>query len=52
MRWLVIVLLVSVAALLLASGGLAHHIWRERKKRHPQQTGPGKTDDTETEEAP
>jgi hypothetical protein len=54
MRWLMIALLVSVAALLAASAGLAHHIWQERRKRG--RTGPifGRADDVdiETEEAP
>jgi Flp pilus assembly protein TadB len=30
MRWLLIVLLVSLAALLFASAGVAYHIWRQR----------------------
>jgi hypothetical protein len=33
MRWLLIVLLVSLAALLFAAAGLAHHIWRQRSRR-------------------
>jgi hypothetical protein len=33
MRWLLIVLLVSLAALLFAAAGLAHHIWRQRTRR-------------------
>jgi hypothetical protein len=32
MRWLMIVLLVSVCALVLVSGSLALHIWRQQKK--------------------
>jgi hypothetical protein len=51
MRWLMIALFVSVAALLAVSGGLAHHIWQEHKqKRRPA----GKRDevDVETEETP
>jgi len=31
MRWLVIVLLVSVAALLVVAGGVARHVWRQRR---------------------
>jgi hypothetical protein len=32
MRWLLMVLLVSLAALLIAAAGLAHHIWRQRTR--------------------
>jgi len=32
MRWLLIVLIVSVCALVVVSGGLALHIWRQRKE--------------------
>jgi hypothetical protein len=56
MRWLMIVLLVSVVAMLVASGGLAHHIWQERRKRSRTSLAPGRTEgvdvDVETEEAP
>jgi len=31
MRWLVIGLLVSVVALLLVAGGVARHVWRQRR---------------------
>ena len=31
MRWLVIGLLVSVSALLLVAGGVAMHVWRQRR---------------------
>jgi hypothetical protein len=31
MRWLVIVLLVSVGALLLVAGGVVRHVWRQRR---------------------
>ena len=31
MRWMVIVLLVSVVALLLVAGGVARHVWRQRR---------------------
>jgi hypothetical protein len=31
MRWLVIGLLVSVGALLLVAGGVARHVWRQRR---------------------
>ncbi len=30
MRWLLIVLLVSLAALLSAVAGVAHHVWKQR----------------------
>jgi len=31
MRWLVIGLLVSVGALLFVAGGVARHVWRQRR---------------------
>jgi hypothetical protein len=31
MRWMVIVLLVSVVALLLVASGVARHVWRQRR---------------------
>jgi hypothetical protein len=31
MRWLVIGLLVSVGTLLLVAGGMARHVWRQRR---------------------
>ena len=51
MRWLLIGLFVSVAALLAASGGLAYHIWREHRQKD---SAAMKMDDGdfETEEAP
>ena len=54
MRWLMIVLLVSMVAMLVASAGLAHHIWRARRKRSRTIPAPGPIDDgeVETEEAP
>jgi hypothetical protein len=39
-------------ALLIASAGAAHHIWRERRKRRQPATIAGKIEETETEEAP
>jgi len=39
MRWLLIVLLVSLGALLFASAGAARHIWLYRAK--PKKKGPG-----------
>jgi multisubunit Na+/H+ antiporter MnhE subunit len=35
MRWLLIVLLVSVCALVAASAGVAWHIWRQHRKPSP-----------------
>jgi len=32
MRWLLIVLLVSLAALLIAAAGVARHIWQQRSR--------------------
>jgi uncharacterized membrane protein len=32
MRWLLIVLLVSLGALLIAAAGVARHIWLQRSK--------------------
>lgn len=32
MRWLIISLLVSLGALLIAAAGMARHIWRQRAK--------------------
>jgi len=52
MRWLMIVLLVSLVALLVASAGVAHHIWREHKRRRLASPVSEKADETETEEAP
>jgi hypothetical protein len=36
MRWLMIGLLVSLAALLLAAAGLARHIWLQRTQVQPK----------------
>lgn len=54
MRWLMIVLVLSMVALLVASAGLAHHIWQERRKRAHTSSAFGRTEDldVETEEAP
>jgi len=57
MRWLIIALLVSLGALLLAAAGMARHIWVRRAKlrgklstgsRTPTEAG----DDTENESGP
>jgi hypothetical protein len=60
MRWLMIVFLVSLVALLVASAGVVHHVWREhtKRKRAPaspeKSTNPGMNPGTnpDTEEAP
>jgi uncharacterized iron-regulated membrane protein len=57
MRWLLIVLLVSVCALIIVSAGVAWHIWRQhaRLRRTAQNTHHAGTlvrDEIETEEAP
>lgn len=39
MRWLLIVFLASLAALLFASAGLARHIWRQRTRLGGEATG-------------
>jgi len=39
MRWLMIALLVSVCALIVASAGVAWHVWRQHRK--PPQTPAG-----------
>jgi hypothetical protein len=40
MRWLIIALLVSLGALLLAAAGMARHVWLHRKgKVEESQTG-------------
>ncbi len=52
MRWLMIVLLVSLVALLVASAGVAHHIWREHKRRKRLPAVSEKADEAETEETP
>jgi hypothetical protein len=56
MRWLLIVLLVSVCALIIASAGVAWHIWRQhaRPRRIEQARHADRLihDEIETEEAP
>jgi uncharacterized iron-regulated membrane protein len=59
MRWLIIVLIVSVCALILASAGMVWHIWRQHAKLRDaaargRPVGPHAHDesDFETEEAP
>ena len=42
MRWLMIGLLVSLGALLLAAAGVARHIWLQRARLHSNpDAGPG-----------
>jgi hypothetical protein len=36
MRWLFIVLLVSLAALLSAAAGVALHVWRQRSRQRSE----------------
>ena len=50
MRWLMLAFLVSLVALLIAAGGLAHHIWREHKRRHAE--APAEKHDVDREETP
>jgi hypothetical protein len=60
MRWLLIVLLVSICALIVASAGVAWHIWRQHAKSRRNATGRGdhfdrvvfEESDIEREEAP
>jgi hypothetical protein len=57
MRWLLIFLLVSVCALIIASAGVAWHIWRQRPKSRLAASGDNHADtvahdEIETEEAP
>jgi hypothetical protein len=52
MRWLMVAFVVSVIALLAASAGMAHHIWRERGRRRELRLETGTVEEPETEEAP
>lgn len=56
MRWLIIALLVSLVALLVASAGVAHHVWREHKRRKQAPAPMAKIENPsmnpESEEAP
>jgi uncharacterized iron-regulated membrane protein len=57
MRWLLIVLLVSVCALTIASAGVAWHIWRQHAKSSRTERNAGHADasphdEIEPEEAP
>jgi hypothetical protein len=45
MRWLMIALIVSLVALLLAAAGAARHIWRQRSRlQSNQEAGPSRED--------
>jgi uncharacterized membrane protein len=53
MRWLLILLIVSVCALLIASAGVALHIWRQhRGPNAPAETAAHEESEIESEEAP
>jgi hypothetical protein len=52
MRWLMIVLLVSLVALLVASAGVAYHVWQGHKRRRLAQAPVEKIEQPDTEEAP
>jgi hypothetical protein len=57
MRWLLIGLLVSVCALIVASVGVAWHVWRQHPKSRRTAPDAGHADtsahvEIETEEAP
>jgi hypothetical protein len=48
MRWLMIVFLVSLVALLVASAGVAHHVWREHARRRQTPAPPEKADNSQS----
>lgn len=54
MRWLMIVLLVSLLGLLAISAGVTIHVVREHRRRNAPRASAQKPDETETEteEAP
>lgn len=43
MRWLMIALLASLAALLLAAAGMARHIWLQRSKLEQRSPSTGES---------
>jgi hypothetical protein len=50
MRWLMIALLVSLSALLLAAAGMARHIWLQRGRlEQPSSTAEETAHETEVE---
>lgn len=50
MRWLMIALFVSVAALLIASAGVARHVWRRHKQAEQAQAPHSTEEEIHTEE--
>jgi len=52
MRWLILAFVVSLVALLAASGGVALHIRRDRAKRREPGFSAAAIEEPETEEAP
>ena len=50
MRWLMLVLLLSMVALLAVSVGIAHHVRRTRQQRARMAASAEKHDELETEE--
>jgi Flp pilus assembly protein TadB len=55
MRWLLMVLLVSLAALLIAAAGVTHYVWAQRRRNRNKPsagagtaTGPADETDIET----
>jgi hypothetical protein len=50
MRWLLLVLLVSLATLLIAAAGLAHYVWAQRRRSRLRPTkGAGAAPDSAEE---
>ncbi|HTW78964.1 MAG TPA: hypothetical protein VME23_05380 [Terracidiphilus sp.] len=49
MRWLMIALLASLAALLLAAGGVVRHIWLQRGRLEQSSSVGDSTQETEIE---
>jgi len=52
MRWLMIGLVVSLGAMLFAAGGLARHIWLQRKKLRHEAHSLLETRETDVENEP
>jgi Flp pilus assembly protein TadB len=49
MRWLFIVLLVSLAALLFAAAGVALHVWRQRTRQRSEPTAFERAEESDLE---
>ena len=54
MRWLLMILLVSLLGLLIAAWGMAHHIWLQRAQSRSKPSAgsvpaPGPAEETEVE---